>query len=333
MTWIKDNKFPVALGGVTVLGVIGLAVAGMKGSSRYEEAKEEFNFAADQALSYERAPLYPRSENRDGKSKAIEDYKQATQELQAAFEPFRPEELANISPQAFTDQLKVVNDELMAAFNDAGIKVPEEFFSGFERYRTSLANSEATGIMKFQLDAIRFMMLALAESGATELRNLHRQELPEEAGRKWQPDEKQVQVARELPIEISFVAPEKSVRQFVSTIANPDPYFIIIRTLRIANTKKEPPMASDAKFETASAPGAAAAPAAPFANLFGDAFALPAEDEAADEDGDAAPSVPAPPPRPSADSSRILAQVLGNEEVQVFIRLDLMQFLPAKQLP
>jgi len=43
---------------------------------------------------------------------------------------------------------------------------------------------------------------------------------------------------------------------------------------------------------------------------------------------------PAPKPAPAAgDSGRILSQVLGNEEVQVFLRLDVMLFLPAKKLP
>ncbi len=332
MTWIKDNKFLVTLGAVTLLGVIGLAVFGMNGASRYDAAKEEFDLAASEAASYERQPLYPRDENRDGKSKAIEDYKEATAELQQAFKPYRPEKLENISPQAFTDRLKEVNGELTAAFADAGVEVPEEFFSGFERYRTTLANNRATGILKYQLDAVRFMMLALAESGVSGLRNLHRPPLPEEAGREWNPAGNQVQVARAHPLEITFVGPEKAARQFISKITATDPYFVVIRTLRISNTNQKPPMAADAKFDRPAA--AAAAPqAAPFENIFGDAFAEPAAEDAADAGEEAPAPAPAPPTAPTADSSRILAQVLGNEEVQVFVRLDLMQFLPAKKLP
>jgi hypothetical protein len=33
------------------------------------------------------------------------------------------------------------------------------------------------------------------------------------------------------------------------------------------------------------------------------------------------------------DSSRILAQVLGSEELIVFVRIDLIMFLPSKELP
>jgi hypothetical protein len=35
----------------------------------------------------------------------------------------------------------------------------------------------------------------------------------------------------------------------------------------------------------------------------------------------------------AADSSRILNQILGKEELQVFLRMDALQFLPVKALP
>jgi hypothetical protein len=42
----------------------------------------------------------------------------------------------------------------------------------------------------------------------------------------------------------------------------------------------------------------------------------------------------APDAQPSAPAAgRILSQVLGMEEVQVFVRIDLMQFLPPAKLP
>jgi hypothetical protein len=334
MISIKENKFLVVLGGITLLGVIVLGVAGFKGSSSYKSAKENFDMAVDDASVYERQPLYPRSENRDGKSKALEDYRQAAADLQTAFEPFRPKEIINISPQAFTDHLKKANDEVVAAFSEAGLKLPDDFFCGFERYRTSLANSEATGILDYQLDAIRHIMLTMAESGASELKNLYRQPLPEEEGGSWQPNEKELQIARALPMEISFTASEKSLRQIVSAITKPDPYFTVIRSMRIANTKQVPPMASDAKFDTVQADeNDADAPQEGFTGGFDAAFAeSPDGDAAAAEDDDAA-DAPQPSPAADSDTSRILAQVLGNEEIQVHIRLDLMKFLPAVELP
>ena len=47
----------------------------------------------------------------------------------------------------------------------------------------------------------------------------------------------------------------------------------------------------------------------------------------------AAPATPAAPAATKVDSSRILQPVLGDEELQVFLRIDVMQFLPVKELP
>jgi len=323
MSWFKDNKFLVVLGGTTLVSAIVLFLVGSKGGGRYDQAKQDFDAAFDEASSYEKLPLYPKPENRDGKSKALDEYRKAAGELQAAFKSYRTEKPANISPQEFTNQLKAVNDELKKAFADSNTKLPDEFFSGFERYRTELARGEATGILGQQLQSIRGLMLALAQAGPSELKNLHRPGLPEEEGRSF--EAKPAQVARPLPLEITFTGPEKSVRQFLTAITKPDGQYVVIRTLRVSNVKMDPPRAADAKFDK---PAAAAPAAADPANIFGGAFVLPTEGEEGEKKDEAAP-----PPAPKADSSRILAQVLGNEELQVFLRLDVMSFLPEKKLP
>lgn len=320
MSWIKENKFLAGLLGVTLLGAVGLYFLASSGGTRYDAAKERYDAASSEVSTFKKQPLYPSTANRDGKKKALDDYKKATESLQAAFDAFRPKEIKNTSPQEFTNRLKSVNDEVRKAFDDAGTKVPEAFFCGFESYKTNLARSGATGILDYQLGAIQNLMLVLAKSGATELKNLHRPNLPEEDGNAYKPGD--ADVARALPLEITFQGPEKAVRAFVSALSKTDERYFVIRSLRIANAKKEPPRAADAKFEK---PADAKAPAA--GAFGGGGFVLPG-DEAKPAETVAPAAAPA-----AADSSRILAQVLGNEEVQVFLRLDLMQFLPAKKLP
>ena len=40
MNWIKDNKFLVALGGGTLVGVILIFLAGYEGAAKYQQAKD-----------------------------------------------------------------------------------------------------------------------------------------------------------------------------------------------------------------------------------------------------------------------------------------------------
>jgi hypothetical protein len=113
-------------------------------------------------------------------------------------------------------------------------------------------------------------------------------------------------------MEITFRANEKSLRAFITALSKLDKHYAVIRSIRIVNAKKDPPRTSDAKFEpvalqTAPAPSAGQPTASSW---------LGAEAAAA--------------PKPG---TRMLSQVLGREEVLVFLRIDLMQFLPAAKLP
>jgi hypothetical protein len=323
MSWIKDNKFIVALGGGTLVGAILLYVLGSKGAARYEEAMERFGAASSEASSFESLALYPRPENRDGKRKALDEYRQSLVSLQNAFEPFRPKEIKNITPQEFTSRLLAANSEVSKAFGDSGTKMPEAFFLGFEGYKTSLASPNHTGILDYQLASIKNLMLALAEAKPTELKNLYRPTLAEEEGLAYNPGD--ASPARPFPLEITFTAPEKSVREFLTRITKSEGQYVVVRVPRISNEKKDPPRASDAKFDK---PAATAAPTA--ADVFSNDFVLPGEEAVAESDEGAKPDAPVAKPN---DSSRILSQVLGNEELHVFLRLDVLQFLPAKKLP
>ncbi len=335
MNWIKQNPFLSSLIGITAVLAIVLFVIGFAGRGRYSDALTSYQETSEEVARYERSPLYPESSLRDSKRKFLGDYREAVSELQEAFDPYRAAELEDISPQEFTNRLIAANEEVQAAAEESGMTLPDRFFLGFEDYSAgTLARQSATGILNFQLGAIRELMVALGEAGPDQLLNLHRPKLPEEDGSSWERGEGQV--ARELPLEVSFVGSEESVRQFMSALVGSENHFYVIRTLRIGSEKQSPPLAGDAKFDPADSAGAGAgaAPAAadPFAG-----FVFPgeegADEEGADDAGEEAAAEPAAPAQVPGDTSRILGQVLGTENVQVFLRLDILQFLAPLELP
>jgi hypothetical protein len=325
MSWINDNKFLAGLGGGTLLGVALLAFVGMKGSSRYEAAMEKFVAASEEVGAMEKLPLYPKTANKDGKTKALAEYGRSVEALQAAFEPYRTKQVADVTPQEFTTALLAANAQVRKAFEEAGTTVPEPFFLGFESYKTTLAPAKTTGVLKFELSAITNLMLALAKAKPTALKNLYRPPLPEEEGQTYTPSA--TAVARTFPLEITFTGSENSARAFLTSLSSAENQLVVIRSLRATNEKKDPPKAADAKFDKPAAEKPAAAGAD--GGAFGGGFVLPGGDAPAAD----APAAEAKPAPKAVDTSRILAQVLGSEQIQVFLRLDILEFLPAKKLP
>ncbi|KAB2639150.1 MAG: hypothetical protein DVB25_06205 [Verrucomicrobia bacterium] len=379
MSWIKDNKFAAILGGATLLGAIVLIYIGMIYHGRYATALENYLGAAEDVGGFEKIPLYPSLANRAGKTKALNEYRTAIAAMEGAYDKFRPKELKNVTPQSFTDHAKTANEEVVKAFEAAGAKLPEVaegFFLGFETYTKGLAREEATGLLDYQLGATKELLLALAKATPSRLQNLYRPKFPEEDGEKWQANANDA--ARSFPLELTFRGPERSLREFLSTIVKSPNYFFVVRTVRIMNEKSSAPNAKDAKFEAPpTAPGAAAKAADPFGG-----FTLPADEPVAQAPAATpAPAKPAPakpaavpapvkpaavpaPAKPGAvpapvkpavaavlpkpvaapvaaapvaaapvDTSRILNRVLGNEELEVFLHIDVLEFLPVKALP
>lgn len=388
MNWIKENRFLVILGSITLVVTALLWILGSSAASRYDDAKGRFDAALSSALNFERLALYPTLSNQAEKEKKLNEYKQELKELQVAFESYRPKAITNGSPQEFVNVLKEANTETRAAFTAKGAELPENYFCGFESYAGGRQPSgNATGVLSYQLGAMRQILLDLAAAGPSKLLNIHRPKLPEEEGKPYEPQKGEI--ARSLRVEISFQAKEKAARAFVSSLVNyHHSHYVVIRGMRVKNQSKLPPKASDAKFEgmimgagttpaaslfnadslfgpapselaapTAPAPAPVLAPVTPApavtpAPVTPPAPAAPApgvpvvpEDPAAGTPAipavppavtpvaPAAPAAPVPAAPGVPDSSQVLAQVLGDEEVQIILILDVMLFNEPGKIP
>lgn len=303
-----------------------------RGASRYDNAQDEFENSYQAVSKAESLKPYPSDENLAGKHKELTEYVGKIGELRSLFDTYRPSELTNISVQDFTGKLKSAAEKTADELKTAGCELPEGYFLGFEQYRGQLANSNATGVLLYQVEAMTRAMQELAKARPSKLIRIYRESVPEENGGAYAPGKDDV--AREFGFEITFKGSEGSVREFLSSLGKTtgDNYFVV-RCVEIKNERDTPPRISDARFESVAdtAPATTADD-----NPFGGVFTLPGEEGLAEEpaaEPEEAPAEPETPAAPEADSSRILAQVLGNEELIVLVRFDLVMFLPSKELP
>jgi len=317
MSWILQNKFIATLVAGTVV-VSGLLIyAGSKASNRYQERIVAFQEASAQVASYERLALYPNQENLDGKKKAIAEYEEAIGELVGRFDRFQPEPSERISPQDFSNKLVATHEQISSRFNAANVAMPAGFYSGFEDYTGALAQSGATAILSQQLEMVDAVMGDLAKAKPAEINNFVRERQPEESGAD---DEAETgDVTRRHSFELTFSGTEESARKFLTSLADTSDRFVVVRTLRITSESTSAPKSSSADF--AASPARADAPANPFAGIFDN---VENDGENPEDAGDAPPL----PVAPTASGTRMLAQVAGGERVRVFIRFDVMHFLP-----
>ncbi|WP_193210456.1 Amuc_1100 family pilus-like protein [Luteolibacter marinus] len=326
MSWIQENRFAAGLGGITAVAAAGLIAWGVSAGKKYNTAKEEYEAASGEVDSMESARLYPSEENLSGKVKAVKEYTKEVGELEEAFVPFRTATPPNVDPDQFTEALLKAKEVAAAAFEKAGTELPAEFFLGSEVYTTSPVKKEATGILTYQLEAISQLAANLADAAPDKLLNIHRPLLAEEEGGKFEPAKGQLH--RALPVEISFNGTEASLRKFLSSLDDSGKFYYVIRSMRVMNEKTKAPTASDGVFQSDEPEGGAEA-ADPFGGAGG--FVLPgeepAEDAAAETPDAEAPAEEAPP----ADEGNILQQVLGSEKINVFLRIDILQFLEANK--
>lgn len=314
----QENKFPIVLGAVTAVAAGGLIFWGLKNGGRYNEAESSFQSAESEMLNLTREPIKPTDDNRRSKRSALRDYAGDVARLQERFDPYRRPQPPNVEPGAFVDALLAASERLDGQFGEHGVTTPDPFFLGMGRYTTQQPGRGNTGLLNFALGAFEELFAKLAAAAPSELLNVSWGGLPDEGNG----------IFRRHALEITFRGSEESLREFLGSLDDSEDYYYQVRVMRVQNVRDTAPNAGDARFQQA------AAEVEEPDDIFGGGFDFgETEDEAEEEpNGEEGGEADAPAAEP-ADSGEILKQVLGSEEIQVFLKIDVLQFLEPREIP
>lgn len=331
MSWFKENKF---LGGLLVITVFLAAVIislGMKAGTSLEEVQQQVAAKEDSLKKDKSLDPYPTRENATAKEKSLKDVIAKGKEVREKLLAFRPEKMENISGKDFAKKLTDTVSKVTALF--PGEKtIPGGFHLGFKKYKGQLPKPEATGVLSYQLDAMEYLLTQASEAGVKQIENLVRDPLPQEDGYGWpgtrtekktartrtrgkrpapgevRPPkfEKLPTIARRMPVELTFKAPEPVVREFLKRIGNSEEYFFETRIARILNPASIPSAGKAASTEKKSDGGA-------FGNI-------EIVGEEADDDE-------------PVESVKVLEKVSGGEILTAYLRADLLLFIEEENLP
>ena len=312
----QEKKFVLILSIITAICSAGLYFWASQGDTRYEEAKASYDEASNEINRYSKFDIAPTQDNLDKKEQAVKSYETQSKKLIESLRVYGAAPVVNTDAQSFTDKLVKEASEAKNAFKD--VTLPECFFLGFEKYANTPAQQGATGILTYQLDATCELIRAMAEAKPAALLNIFREPQPEESGKEYKPS--QNEIYRALPMELSFRSSEKTLRTFLDALQSSKKHFYVIRSMRVTNDKLTPPLASEARFQTADVKKDDTKDT-PFGS-----FELPSGDgkEATPD------AIPAPEPVIAVVSEEILKEVLGSENIKVFMRIDILRYHQAE---
>ena len=295
MNWYRQNRF---LG--TFLLVFGIATLGSlyfiwSAKSGFDEAKARFDQNAMEFNRLQRLVPFPTEVNLRKMKAQGEDYaaelNKLKEDLKTRVLPAVP-----IAPNEFQSRLRQAMTSLGDKARANRVKLPDNFYLGFDEFAAALPETTAAPALGQQLAQVELLMNVLIDARVDAVTSVRRipatESLAPAAATTPSPIRSPAAAAKPAPslverssIDASFVGSPAAVRRVLNQISTAPQQFYIIRTLHIRNEKDVGP------------PRAAAG-------------GTPA----------------AVPPAPGQPGNAALQFIVGNERVQMSARIEMVRF-------
>lgn len=265
MDWFQKNRwlgtFLSVLGVATLLSLILLFVA--KGS--FGGALAHFNDAAAERMRLERLDPFPSDANYKKMKVHIENYGVALQRFKEELKTHVLPAPSELAPNEFQSRLRQAIGATTEKARANKVRLPENFFLGFDEYTAALPNKDAAPLLGQELSQIQMLMNILIDSRVDSITSLKRTPLAEERGapptatpvpgRKPAAPSTAGPKTLERPIvDLKFSASPSAMRKVINQIAGANEQFFIIRTLHVRNEKDKGPSREQAAEATTAAP-------------------------------------------------------------------------------
>jgi hypothetical protein len=249
MNWFRENReaswLGILCGGAVLIALILLWLA----RSRFTGVDWQLSNATSELQRLQSLQPLPNEANLDALKKQGSDYGQAVrklkQDLQKAVLP-----ASSLAPNEFQVRLRAAVTDVTEKARAAGVKLPDDFFLGFDEFATALPETEEAALLGQQLEQIKLLVDILIDAhidALTAFRRIERSVNPVPAA-QWAfartakfasvPENRTVQRAS---VEVTFTASPAAMRRVVNQIANSERQFFIIRTLHVKNEHEKGP--------------------------------------------------------------------------------------------
>jgi len=340
MNWIQENKKLAGILGLTFVGAAGLGVFLFLSYSDYTARMEEYDQVGSKVNALSSQKLYPSAANSAEKEKLVSDYADKVNLLRTALlNPTVQQVPKPMTETEFQSKLKERAGLVRRAAEATSIVLPSDFALGFDEYTVTVPRSaDVAAELGVHLDVVEKLVAALIESGVTSLDSLDRTKLDTERAAPPAPKAAATPTAAaknkkkplitaaaaaepvldRYPIKLIFTADQAPFQAVMSLLSDPAkmPHFLVVRQLKVENTKLEGPLKEEVRSKRQQAMSSAAQPG-------GDpALAI------APKVSDSGTETILPPPPAPPDTFTIM----GEEQLKVYLEVDYIRFRkPAKE--
>lgn len=272
MNWFRENRF---LGTFLVVFAVALVAALWFLFSERGEANEaatRFQNNANELARLQRLNPFPSADNLRKMKVHAEDYGSALnklrEELKARVVPVVP-----IAPNEFQSRLRVAMGAVAERARTNKVKLPENFFLGFDEFAASLPTADAAPLLAQELAQIELLLNTMIDARVDAITMFRRAPSNQQRGAAATPTpaatarrQSQPSAPNEIErgvVEAAFVSTPAAARRVLNAITTAEKQFYIIRLLHVRSEKdKGPPrevLAENAAATPAPAPGKPAA--------------------------------------------------------------------------
>jgi hypothetical protein len=247
MNWFKENPVVLAIAATALVGTLVAGFFAMDAAVRQDEALASYTAAITNLRRLEGKQPFPNEANLKKIQASVEAYKKDITDFVASLNKIEIP-VAEISPQKFQDDLRVAADNLRKATANK-TTLPENFFFGFDAYRTQLPPQGEAKELNREFLAIKSLIEAIVPLGITSIDTLvrHAGAVPVTPDPKAAPPKPNEAVAKPLPFDsftLGITAPQNSfISAFDKIPANPG--FLVLRSMTIENTNPTAPLKAD----------------------------------------------------------------------------------------
>ncbi len=296
MNWFQQNRF---LGtSLIVFGVATLAALYFLFSARsgFAEARARFDENAAELNRLRRLTPLPNEVNLRKMKTQAEDYAAELEKLKAQLKT-RVLPATPIAPNEFQARVRQVITSVAEKARANRVKLPDNFFAGFDEYAAALPDTAAAPALGQQLAQVEVLLNILLDARVDSITSMRRVAPAAAAAATPSPAP-----GRRLPnaalsapasvertvIDATFVSSPGAARRVLNQISTASQQFYVIRTLHVLNEKDKGP--------------------------------------ARDGTGGAASAVPPPATSGTPPPASALNFIVGNERVQTSARIEMVRF-------